>query len=493
MLPIPFEGGEILDKKRHFFEIQLNSIEDSDNPTKADVSFILHGFDISHNYAFIAKETAEGKLHTLKGMPIVARYHSKSSFTANDDALGSHEMYLDKDRDTGEEIIALDTVPIGVFTEDAYITTIQDSNGEEKEVVAGKGILWASRFPNVVGLLKEWVDEGINVVSSMEILYDSYKVEEGITEILNYVYEGHCILNSEDRGSHRKIKPAYDESKLTKLVAQAIEIENKQMSSEEVENMEKFRKVFELSHSDVRTLIYNQFNPTLGQEEDAWIAEVYDTYFIVNHYSWAEDNSFDKYYKIEYTKNDDVVQLNMDSKAEVFLKRNWEEVAPEEMQTQLNEKEEKITELTNQLNEFSTNIETLTSEKEEIERQFNEASEKLVQLNSQVDELTPFKEQVETETFEKALNEKKEFYQTKFRALNATEKFEDEEIQNLVKLSVSETDEGKQATLQLNSMLVDLVVVQKEKQEDSTFVREVASKRENLIPASNDFDTRYSL
>jgi chaperonin cofactor prefoldin len=477
-----------LEKRRHVFDIQLNAISDSDNPTKKDCTFILHGFDISHNHAFISKETAEETLHTLKGMPIVARYFPKSNHELEDDALGSHEMYLERDRATGEAIVSMDTVPIGVFTDNAYITTVTDENGNEKEVVAGDGILWASRFPNVVGLLKEWVDEGISVVSSMEILYDSYKVDEGITEILNYVYEGHCILNSEDRGNHKKVYPAYDESKLTKLVAEAIDQENiikQQNSNEEGEKMEIFKKVFELSHEDIRSLLYSDLDPKLGDRTYAYIVEVYDNSFVANVYSYAEGNEYDKFFKFEYNKGEDKVEVNAESKKEVFLKRNWEEIVPEDIQTQLNEKDTKIDELEVQLN-------SVKEEKEGIQTQFNETTEKLVQLNSVVEELQPYKDQVEQEKLEKALNEKKEFYSAKFSALKASEKFDTEEVQELVKKTVFDNEDGKEAILQLNTMLVELVTVEV-KQEEDTVIREVSSKREKLIPANNDFDSKYSL
>lgn len=472
-----------MEKKRHLFDIQLNSISDTDNPTKKECEFILHDFEISHNYAFISKETSEKTLSTLRGMPIVAKYFRKSNHENDDDALGSHEMYLDKDRDSGDVIIAMDTVPIGVFTEDAYIKTITDTNGAEKEVVAGKGILWYSRFPNVIGLLKEWVDNGVAVVSSMEILYDSYKVEEGITEILNFVYEGHCILNSEDRGDHKKVYPAYDVSKLTKLVAQAIEIES-QLSDKEVENVENFKKIFELSHSDIRSLLYSVLDPSL-EKAYSYIVDVYESSFVANIYSYAEGNEYDKFFKFSYAKDDSSVTIDFESKKEVFLKRNWEEVIPEEVQSQLNEKETKITELEGQLN-------SLTTEKEGLVQQFNETSEKLVQLNSVVEELTPYKEQVEKEKYDLALNEKKEFYSAKFNALNAAEKFETEEVQELIVKALNEDEEGKQAILQLNSMLVDMVTVEVKPKEDPV-VKEVASKRENLIPSSDDFESRYSI
>lgn len=480
-------------QKRHLFEIQLNSITDTDNPTKSEVEFILHDFEISHNYAFISKETAKKTLHTLNGMPIVARYYPVSETGANDDALGSHEMYIDKYREDGSEIVAMDTVPIGVFTEDAHIGTIVDSEGNEKEVVIGKGILWTSRFPNVVGLLKEWIDEGINVLSSMEILYDTYRVENGITEVLNYVYEGHCILNSEDRGGHNKIYPAYDESKLTKLVAQAIN----QKEEEEKENMEFFKKVYELSHSDVRSLIYKELESVLDKKEYSYISDVYETYFVVNTYKYDEDDNleYDKYFKYEYSKGEnDTITIDGDSKVEVTIKRDWVEVTQfesiqnevKELSTQLNEKESKVTELEQQLN-------TISTDKKAVEEKFNAASETIVQLNSTVDELTPYKEQFEQQELEKSLNEKKEFYGGKFEALNSKEKFESEEVQELINKTVFNNEEGSNAILQLNSMLVDMVVSNKETNSEKPAIREVSSKRENLIPSSDDFDSRYSL
>lgn len=424
------EGGEKLDKRRHLFDIKLNSITDSDNPTRKDCEFILHDFDVSHNKAFIAKETALNTLHTLKDMPIVAKYYSVSDAGAKDDALGSHEVYIDEDRETGDLMVGLNTVPIGVFTEDAYITTITDENGNQKEVVAGKGILWASRFPNVIGLLKEWVDSGIDVVSSMEILYDSYRVQDGIEEILSYVYEGHCLLNSESRGNHTKVYPAYDVSKLTKLVAQAINQED----SKEGEIMEEEKVIQEVNESE------EVVEEVVTEEETVEVEEVIEE---------SQD---------EIAEDDQAKQL----------------------QAQLDELTEKVT--------------SLTAENDSLLTKLNEATEKLVQLNSVVEELKPFKEQVDKATYEKALNEKKEYYSGKFTTLKATEKFESEEVQELVKKAVYENEEGKQAVLQLNSMLVELVELPVvETTIETPVVRETASKRENLIPTNDDFDSKYSL
>ena len=417
-------------KKKHVFEIQVNSISDTDNPTKKEVEFILHDFDISHNYAFIKKETAEKTLATLKDMPIVCQYFPVSEGGAKDDALGSHGMYLEEDRDTGEAIVSMDTLAIGVFNEPAQIRT-ELINGVEKEVVVGKGILWASRYPNIVGLLKEWSDKGIPIKSSMEILYDSYKVDDGVTEILNYCYEGHCLLNSENRGGRNAVSPAYDVSKLTKLVAEAIDQENEQKEDENMPEQE------------------------LEKVEATEVVE---------------------------QVSEEVVE---ETKEEV-VEETVEEIPTAEETPAEPEEAKEDGELEKLQNEFSQ----LKVEHEKLQEQFNSATEKLTQLNGLVEELKPFKEQFETEKLEKAISEKKEFYSAKFEALNAKEKFESEEVQELILKSVN-ADESKQAILQLNSMLVDLVdvVVVKE----TPAIKEMASKRENLLPAEDSFESRYSL
>lgn len=426
-----------MEKKRAIFEIKLNAIQDTDNPTKKEVEFILHDFLVSHNNSIISKETALKTLHTLKDMPIVCRYYPVSETGANDDALGSHELHLDEDRKTGKPIMGLATVPIGVFTEDAYIKTITDELGQEKEVVVGKGIVWASRFPNVVGLLKEWFDSGIDVVSSMEILYDSYLFKDGVEEILSYVYEGHCILNSEERGEHQKVYPAYDVSKITKLVAQAVNQEHidKQLNSEEVNEVEEL--------------------------------EV----------------------KQEIAETEEVVEAPVEEE-KLETEQSSEEVVEEVVEAvEVNEEDT----LQKEIDSLKEQLSKLESENSSLQSKFNEATEKLISLTSEIETLTPYKEQFEAKQNQEKLAEKKEFYSKKFEALKASEKFVSEEVQELLSKSIYETDEGKQAILQLNTMLVDLVVLDSEVIQETPAIREISSKRENLIPAGNDFDSRYSL
>lgn len=429
-------------EKRHLFEVEITSIEDSNNPTRKDVEFIIHDFDMSSNYAFISKDATVKSLNTLNNMPIVAKYHAKSHHSASDDALGSHEVMLDRDRSSGEDYVAMGTLPIGVFTEPGRIETIEDDNGNPKEVVIGKGILWASRYPNIVGLLKEWVDSGIPVTSSMEILYDSYKVDNGVTEILSFCYEGHCLLNSEERGEHKKVYPAYDVSRLTKLVAEAADQEIKKEDSE-----------------------------------------------------MPEENKEQEVVEVEKTEAPKEVELDKDVPNEVQVDGDAVEDEAKKQQSEVIEDEKvKATEesiLKEEIKGLKAEIENLKSANKASEDKNTEITEKLVSLNSLVEELKPFKEKFEKAEYDSKLEKQKDFYSEKFEALGAKDKFEEADVQELVKKSIFESDEANSARLQLNSMLVDMVTLSKDKKE-KVVERELSSKRENLIPVEDSFEARYS-
>lgn len=494
--------------KRHKLNLVLNEIKQSDDPTIIPCTFIVLDYEKSGNNVIVDKDVALEGGKTLINKPIVAKYNEVEEANTKTDNFGSHEQYLGKDR-YGNLTVKSDTVPIGVFTTEGYELAV-NINGEEKKVMAADAVLWRTRFSDACDLLLEWYESGLTINTSCEYLYSNYSFQDGVEYHFSPIYfEGHAVLASENRGNQEIVLPAYESSKLlsfneinkfNKLVAQAINQESK----EEKENMKLFKKVFELSHSDVRSLLYTQLEQILSSGEYSWISDVYDTYFIVNIYKYDSENDsleYDKYYKFDYSRGEnDSISINAESKAEVQLKRDWVEVTQfEQIQNELTEKSTKVEELSSQLNDKSTKItelesqvNTATTEKEKIEKQFNEATEKLTQLKTQVEELKPFRNQVEQEKLQKAVNEKKDFYSAKFKALNAIEKFDSEEVQNLIKQSVNESDEGKQAVLQLNTMLVEMVVVEKEQKSEETVIRELSSKRENLIPDGDDFESRYS-
>lgn len=493
----------------------MNEIKKSNDPTLLNATFIILDFEKSHHNAIIPKEVGLELAETIMNKPIVADYVPVEDINTTTDNFTGHAASIGKDKH-GNETIIRDTVPIGVFTSNGYILTISE-NGIEKEVLAADATLWKSRFMDACELIVEWFNRGININTSSELLYSNYIFQDGIEYIQSPIYfEGHCILASENRGDQNIVLPAYDSSRLLSLneisefhrmIAQAHHNLNSKKTKKGTEGVNvKFQKMFELSFEDIRSKIYQAFDPTLPEDTYSYIIQTFDDRFIVEIYSDGY-----KTYEYKYSKEGDDIVIDFDSKVEVVEERKW--VAKNnELEIQLNEVKSSLESVQNELQSKSAEIETLLNEKESLSLKLNEVNEKLVtvatdkealasqnyqlneqvtQLNSQVEILKPYKEKVEEAEFNLSLNEKKEFYLNKFNAFSAVERFNSEEVQNLIVAYAKGEEEAK---IKLNSILVDLVEVKKEKSNvnfEQEYIREFASKNEDLIPENNDFDSKY--
>lgn len=460
------------------FQLALNEINNSEDPTKVDCSFIILDFEKSLNNTVISKEDAlNGLSKSIDNKPIVGNYNSTDSENPDDDNFKGHEAFIDENKH-GELYVGLDTTPMGVFTSEGYIETIE-VDGESREVLMADAILWKDRFPEAIELLQEWNSRGVNINTSCELLYSNYEVKDGVEHIKSPIhFSGHCILASEERGDLPLVNPAYETSKLVgfnelkqfkKLVAQA-------MNKKEDEQMpEMFKKVFELSHSDIRTALYQVFDAQLGDNQYSYIRDVYDNNFIVDIDTVTETDYQSETFKYDFSKSeDDKITINFDSKTAVMKKTEWIEL-------------EETKQLQAQISEKDSAIQSLNNEKKDLQEKFNSASETITSLNSTVEDLNSYKEKYEQAQFEEKLEEKKELYSAKFSALNATEKFESEEVQTLIEKSVTDDE----AQFSLNSILVDLVEVKNEQKKDNQEFVQLNNKRQNLVPVDEDFDSRY--
>lgn len=431
--------------KKHSLQLVLNEIRKSDDPTLLECTFVVLDYEKSNNNVVVSREVALQGAKTLLNKPIVAAYREVEEPNTNTDNFGSHEDYLSVNR-YGDLTIKTDTEAIGVFTTEGYETVIK-VNGEDKTVLAADAVLWQTRFSDACDLLMEWYDRGININTSCEYLYSNYSFKDGVEYHHSPIYfEGHAVLASENRGETSEVLPAYDSSKL-------------------------------LSFNEI-----NKFNKLVAQ---------------------AINQNKDALKEVKNVEEKEVVQEEIIVKEEQVVEEVVAETPAEEVKEEVVEPEkveepsveapaEDVEALKSELAQLKEELSKVKSEKDSLHEQFNSATEKLTQLNSQVEALKPFKEQVDQEAHKKALNEKKDFYSAKFKALNAKEKFDTEEVQALVSKTVFETEEAKDAILQLNTMLVEMVEVKTEVTTEPSLIKEVASKRENLIPAATDFDSRYS-
>lgn len=471
--------------KKHDLLLQLNKLEQNQEDfTLVNVKFIIMDEYLNGNNQVVERDVLESALSTLKDKPIVVKYFKVSEAGEKDDYLGDHEMFVDEDRE-GNKYINTDTISIGHFTTEGYF---EEYNG--KDVVMCEGVLYADRHKDIIALLQEWIDSGIKINSSVEYYYKNYEVKDGIEYIkLPLVFSGHCLLNSEARGNSEVIPGAYDDSQLlsinqkilwNKAVEQDKSINN---TKKEGEGMEFFKKTCQLSHEDIRSKLYGELEKKVTAEEywDMWISEVYDTYFI--YCTWDSENTKYNYFKVEYTKDDsaNTVEVNLESK--VGVERDWVEV-----QNQLSVNATKIAELESEIAKKDETITSLNSEKETLSTNLGEATEKLTSLNSKITELAEIEKKYNDEKFEEALNQRKSEFETKFKAVNAIEKFESDEVQEMVKNSI----EDETILNSLNALVVSLIQAPKEEKEENKLIKDFNNKKVvNLIPKNNSFESRY--
>ena len=383
---------------------------------------------------------------TINNKPISTKYFKSTSSVIQNDRLGTHEQKVGVNRD-GEEVIVTDTYPIGHFVTDGYYGEF-----DGKEVLMADAVGYVEHFPDVFALLQEWVDNGIQVNTSCEYYYRNFEMIDGVEHIKSpIVFSRHVVLNSERRGGIGIVDGAYSDSQLLSINMQKswnevlqkdVELlQAKNSKEEEGERMtDMFKKVCELSHDNIRSKIYEELRKVQPTEEynDSWINEVYDTRFILYFY---QD---DKYVEVPYTKTENDVEINYEAKVEV--QRDWVAVSNQ------------LEEMTQSVNSLTEELESVKAEKVELEVSVNEASEKLISLNARVEELSEIEKAVNEEKLEKAINEVKEKFEIKFKALNALEKFESEEVQALIEKSVSD----ESAIVSINSMLIDLIELKEE-------------------------------
>lgn len=235
----------------------------------------------------------------------------------------------------------------------------------------------------------------------------------------------------------------------------------------------------ELSQEDIRTELRKQLVDKLGVDKyDIWISGgmVYDSYFIYE--LWNVSSEEYEYYKATFTRQGDVITVDVDNLEKVERKTVW--VTVDEMNTVINQKDE--------------TIKILNSEKEDILNKFNEASEKVVNLNDKVSELQPivdkYNEELEIKNKleeENKLKEKRDYYRNRFEKLGAKTKFESEEIQSLVDNCIKDNE----AISKLNSILVDLVDISSTEQKSVSNRVESVSNIGSLIDVEEDITSKY--
>lgn len=382
------------ESKKGQYLVSINQLSDvTDDPTIKRAKVSVFDFNLSGNGQIITEEVARENIHTLIGKRITCQYIPREA-NGGVDALGDHGVDFSVDRN-GDLTMVTDTTAVG-FIENAYI---------ENDAVYADVVLWADdKYADIVGLLDEWIQRGININMSVEYYYYNYNLKDGIEYIQSPIYfNGHTLLNSEDRGEVATIRPAYECAKL--LSMNDINKYNKVVNNLESKNNKEGAKV------DLEKL-QAELETSKNELE-------------------ASKNELEKVKgELEASKND-------------LVKANEE---LESSKNKINELNEKVISLNEELGAKATELETA---KTEAEKSINE-------LNEKIEAMKPIVDKYNEEQFEKAFNEKSEYYKEKFNKVNALEVFEEDSTQELIKQSVN-SDEAiaKEAMFSLNSLIVE--------------------------------------
>ncbi len=467
-------------KKSSNLLLQLNEIKKDDNDfTLKYAKFIIMDVALSGNGQVLEKDVIESGVHTLKNKPIVAKYYPIKD--GDDDHLGTHEEYIGTNR-KGDNVLTSNTVTIGHFISDGYI---EEYNGVD--TLFADGVLHAEKYPDVIGLIEEWLEDGKQVNSSIEYYYSNYEIKDGIEYVkAPIVFAQHCILNSEERDGYPVVDGAYANSQILSINEKEIWNQSlNKIKEREGVGMKMYKKVCELSHDDVRSKIYQAIDAKNEASEEytySWIADTYDDKFI------AEEET--GYFEYKYTNSDDVITIDFDSKTEVKAFKEWRtvedtvaklELSLSEKTVEVEDLNVKVEELTVANTEIEAAKEEVEAAKVEVEESLNAKVEELKSANEKVESLNAISEKYEAEENAKKLANAQELYKDKFASLNAMDKFESEEVQAMIADSV--TDETKVASL--NAMIVELVVMEKSTNDNSKGASENITKSMNsLIPES---------
>lgn len=336
---------------------------------------VLYTGDNRNNTSF-SKETVDQAIPSLYNIPIIGEFMEKK------EDFGGHGGKIEI---TDDEISFVQTTkPYGVVPEsaDVYWETVVEE-GEEREYLIVDGCyLWTGRYEEAESVVLEGKGQSMEI----EVTKGDFN-NDNVFDIEEFTFSALCILGDEVEpcfeGANITSSYSLDKDEFKQQFNQMIKElkfsldKNKEEGGDEIMG-DKFTKKYELSHDDVRSKLYQKLDPTLNEDRFSWIVDVYETYFIVEIESFSEEGYNWKFYKFNFTKTEnDEVEIDFDSQAEVVEDRQWVETSQfEKMKADFEqEKENAVNEAIGQTKaSFADTEQELENLKTEIEdlRQFKQ-------------------------------------------------------------------------------------------------------------------------
>lgn len=472
--------------KTRKLKLVMNELnQDTKDPTKLHFTMSILDGNTSHNNVKVLNNGLQSLAKSVKGMPLVAKLIVDEEDRSNDD-FGDHEVKISKDRN-GQDFIDRETIAIGSFTNDGYLVK-QVIDGEEVDVLMGDGVLWVSRYPDIVNLIKEMFDSGIKINTSSEYRYDYSKAyfDDDNVEIhdMDLYFEGTAVLGSDSK----YVPPAYDyatflslnkkkTNEFNLLVAQALEKKEGEKYLELQTNKVSYYTIMDQAKNQV-------YESLEDKPKYIWVNDITNEDVIIS----TESEDYDvKYWQFKYTLENDEVKVDLSSGVEVKESRQWTQVT----ETMTN----KISELESYKEGLEVELNSAKVEKLDLVEKLNKADELIVNLTNEVklnkvtiEELTPFKEQVELNAKKELIEKAKVEFEAKFMSVEGEEQFNSEEVQELVVNSIVEGEVGLNAKLQLSNMIIDLASKKLEKSNPLDMITNSKKQRDfsSLIVKEDD-------
>ena len=370
---------------------------------RTPVKLILHKLpqdanESNKNGIHWVKEYCEDNIDTIAGMQLVAQFLDDK----HEVPFGSHgNMVLEENK-----VIFEDSLVVGSF-EKGYVAEGIEVNGETIDAVVGEGYIYNQRFPKLVEFLQEQYDGQTPVEGSVEIcasaskgntkiIYDGGYKEVGRKPQI-FDYSGHALVIGEvpaDCSAVLMELNSYKKKEETlKKIKDGVSIETNK-----------------LSYDDLSTLITRAINIAMGRG--------YYEYYIHRFYPDTGEIVFKRWedvgvyymttYQIDKTAVvlSDIMQVEEDWKAvsqtepvEVNATKIKEYLQKEGGSSQMNVEElnNKISELSGQITELNTKITGFETEIVEKNSKIAELEGTLVEANKSLEETKAKFTEVETE------------------------------------------------------------------------------------------------
>ena len=278
----------------------------NDELALVDILLCYHGEN--RNGSKMSKDVITNAIPTLYGIPIVGEYIYLNDGSKD---FGSHGGKITI-TENGIEYEST-TIPYGFVTKEAvenaeWVTITEKDGHTQHEYLSLKGcVVWHKRMPEVSAILEK------NYGQSMEIKINDFLYDEnGIMQIIDFVFTGACILGSTPNGGI--VEPCYESA----CIGRHYELSD--IKKDITEMMDAYNK-FQINKKEETTKMdFSKVSDTLAQYKiaDTDVAKyglltVSDTAIGILD---LEDYSV---YTVNCTENDGAVVLDMDNKVQCAL------------------------------------------------------------------------------------------------------------------------------------------------------------------------------